>query len=141
MVIDESFTNISLNQSSGNVTCGKLRLRGTQENEEERTKRTKITLRLSNKYDFKHRNYCAESFEPFDEESITENRATLITKVETKENQPNLQDFGKDVKVSHLNVLNSTSDGELEELNKNVLLNTLILVKKLWLVGMMIIFF
>ena len=123
--------SISLNQRLGNSTCGKLLLGSTQ-GDKEKTKRTKITLRLSNKYDIKHLNHCSENSETFQEEKIlslddNDERVTVLennhaidvtTKGETNENLHYLQDSREDVKINKLKI--STSDGELEELDNNV---------------------
>ena len=95
----------SLNQRTDNVTWGKLRLKSAQNKEREKT------LRLSNKYDFKHLNYYEESSEYFTEETIEapENGSSSdeARNIETVQNMP---DFQQQVE----------SDGELEELNKTV---------------------
>merc|ERR1711874_46091 len=122
IVIDESFTNISLNQRTDNVTWGKLRLKSAQNKEREKT------LRLSNKYDFKHLNYYEESSKYFTEETI-----------EAPENGSS-SDEARNIETVQ-NMQQVESDGELEELNKTVLLNTLMLVKNLWFAGFLLVLF
>ena len=95
----------SLNQRTDNVTWGKLRLKSAQNKEREKT------LRLSNKYDFKHLNYYEESSEYFTEETIeAPENGSSSDEARNIETVQNMQDFQQQVE----------SDGELEELNKTV---------------------
>ena len=107
----------SLNQRTDNVTWGKLRLRSAQNKEREKT------LRLSNKYDFKHLNYYEEHSEYFTEDTIEAlekpgSAADEARDVVTKETEQNVQDFQQQVEICQMKA--SESDGELEELNKTV---------------------
>ena len=114
--IDTILFYFSLNQRSDNVTWGKLRLRSAQNKEREKT------LRLSNKYDFKHLNYSEERSEFFTEETIKalENGSASdqARNFVTKETEQNMQDFQQQVEIRQMET--TESDGELEELNKTV---------------------
>ena len=142
----------SLNQHSANVTWGKLILREGSANKiqistyihlnsrtstqnfslfwaslrnarkKEETKKTKITLRLSNKYDFKHLNYAEDRSEYVTEETMKalENGSASDEAGDfvTKKSEPDMQDFQQQVEIGQMKT--SESAGELEELNKNV---------------------
>ena len=103
----------SLNQRTDNVTWGKLRLKSAQNKEREKT------LRLSNKYDFKHLNYYEESSEYFTEETIeAPENGSSSDEARNIETVQNMQDFQQQVAIRQMKT--SESVGELEELNKTV---------------------
>ena len=110
------FLLFSLNQRTDNVTRGKLRLRSAKNKERAKT------VRLSNKYDFKHLNYYEERSDHFTEERIEalENGSAPdeARNVVIKDTEENLQEFQQQVEIRQMKT--SESDGELEELNKTV---------------------
>ena len=110
---DKYWNFFSLNQRTDNVTWGKLRLRLRSAKNKEKEN----TLRLSNKYDFKHLNYAEERSEYVTGETMKalENGSASgqARDFVTKETEQNMQ-----VEIGQMKT--SESAGELEELNKNV---------------------
>merc|ERR1711973_149733 len=115
IVIDESFTNNSVNQSSGNggiVTFGKLFLKNKRERTKRKTERAKLTYRLTKKYDLQPLNTPQENSEPSNDETVRalsasnemEETSTEDSEAEVTSGDPEEHERSVRRRSSHINI-------------------------------------
>jgi len=138
IVIDESSIN-----SNEFVTCGRLLLKSTSNNQNKRKDSTtsqsksKIRYRLSSKYDFKNLKFgtegsCQNNNDEEESAIIQDENDTNERIVELIDTQENLKEF-EEVKTVQHSVHNDT------ELDKTAFLEFCAKLQKLWLLGLLVI--